>query len=231
MFYSERQQELLALLKKEKSMRVSAIASKLFTSESTVRRDLTALEQEGLVRRTFGGAVLCETEHTDEPLVIRNAKNTRAKGEIARRAAEHVRDGMVIFLDGSSTAAHLSPYLARFHDLTVVTNSPATSIALGECGIRNFCTGGELSHLSVSYTGAYAVQFIGDFNADIAFISCRGLSDEGVLTESNVEFVHIKRQMMKNARRRIFICDKSKIGRLYPHRLAEKSEFDEIIIE
>ncbi len=231
MFYSERQQELLALLKKEKSMRVSSIATRLFTSESTVRRDLTALEREGLVRRTFGGAVLCETEHTDEPLVIRNAKNTRAKSEIARRAAELVRDEMVLFLDGSSTAAHLAPHLARFRNLTVVTNSPATSIALGKYGIRNFCTGGEFSTLSVSYVGAYAMQFISDFNADIAFVSCRGLSDEGVLTESNVEFVHIKRQMLKNAKRHVFICDKSKIGRVFPHRLAQKEEFDDVIIE
>jgi DeoR/GlpR family transcriptional regulator of sugar metabolism len=231
MFYSERQEQLLALLKKEKSMRVSSIASKLFTSESTVRRDLTALESEGLVRRTFGGAVICETERADEPLVIRNTKNTKAKSEIAKRAAELVHDGMVIFLDSSSTAAHLVPYLTRFHDLTVITNSPATSIALGECGIRNFCTGGELSSRSVSFVGGYAQDFIRGFNADIAFISCRGLSEDGLLTESNVEFVHIKKQMMKNAKRKVFLCDRSKIDRSYPHRLATKDEFDDVIIE
>lgn len=231
MFYSERQEQLLSLLKKEKSMRVSTIASKLFTSESTVRRDLTALENEGLVRRTFGGAVICETERADEPLVIRNAKNTKAKSEIAKRAAELVRDGMVLFLDSSSTAAHLVPYLTRFHDLTVITNSPATSIALGECSIRNFCTGGELSSRSVSFVGGYAQDFIRSFNADIAFISCRGLSEDGLLTESNVEFVHIKKQMLRNAKRKVFLCDRSKIDRSYPHRLATKDEFDDVIIE
>lgn len=231
MFYSERQEELLALLKKEKSMRVSSIAAKLFTSESTVRRDLTVLEKEGLVRRTFGGAVICETERTDEPLVIRNTKNTKAKSEIAHRAAELVRDGMLIFLDSSTTAAHLVPHLARFHDLTVITNSPATSIALGECGIRNYCTGGEFSSISVSYIGGYAAEFIRSFNADIAFISCRGFSDEGLLTESNVEFVHIKKQMMKNANRCVFLCDSSKFGRIYSHRLADKSDFDDVITD
>ena len=223
--------EQLALLKKEKSMRVSSIASKLFTSESTVRRDLTALEKKGLVRRTFGGAVICETERSDEPLVIRNTKNKKAKSEIAHRAAELVRDGMVLFLDGSSTAAHLVPHLARFHNLTVITNSPATSIALGECGIQNFCTGGEFSAPSVSYVGGYAVEFIRDFHADIAFISCRGFSDDGLLTESNVEFVHIKKQMMKNARRKVFLCDSSKFGRIFSHRLAEKNDFDDIITD
>ena len=231
MFYSERQQQLLNLLKKEKSMRVASIASKLFTSESTVRRDLTALEKEGLVRRTFGGAVICETERADEPLGIRNTKNTKAKSEIARRAAELVRDGMVIFLDSSTTVAHLVPHLARFHGLTVVTNSPATSIALGECGIQNFCTGGEFSSPSVCYVGSHAQEFIRGFNADIAFISCRGFSDEGLLTESNVEFVHIKNQMMKNAKRRVFLCDSSKFGKTFSLRLAEKEEFDGIISE
>lgn len=231
MFYSERQEELLTLLKKEKSMRVSGIAAKLFTSESTVRRDLTALEKEGLVRRTFGGAVIRETERADEPLLIRNTKNTKAKSEIARRAAELVRDGMLIFLDSSTTAAHLVPHLAHFHDLTVITNSPATSIALGECGIQNFCTGGEFSAPSGSYVGGYAVEFIRDFRADIAFISCRGFSDDGLLTESNVEFVHIKKQMMKNAKRKIFLCDSSKFGRIFSQRLAEKSDFDDIITE
>lgn len=231
MFYSERQEELITLLKKEKSMRVSSIAAKLFTSESTVRRDLTALEKEGLVRRTFGGAVICESENPDEPLVIRNTKNQKAKSEIAYRAAELVRDGMVLFLDGSSTAAHLVSHLARFRDLTVITNSPATSIALGECGIRNFCTGGEFSSPSVSYVGGYAVDFIRDFHADIAFISCRGFSDDGLLTESNVDFVHIKKQMMKNAKRRVFLCDSSKFGRVFSHRLADKSDFDDIITD
>ncbi len=231
MFYSERQEQLLSLLKKEKSMRTSSIAAKLFTSESTVRRDLTALEKEGLVRRTFGGAVICETERTDEPLVIRNTKNTEAKNEIAKRAAELVRDGMVIFLDSSSTAAHLVAHLARFHDLTVITNGPATSIALGERGIQNYCTGGEFSSLSVSYVGGYAQEFIRGFNADIAFVSCRGFSDDGLLTESNVEFVHIKKQMLKNAKRRVFLCDSSKFGKIFPHRLGTKDEFDDIISE
>lgn len=231
MFYSERQEELLALLKKEKSMRVSSIAAKLFTSESTVRRDLTALEKEGLLRRTFGGAVIRETERADEPLVIRNTKNKKAKEEIARRAAELVRDGMLIFLDSSTTAAHLVPHLARFHELTVVTNSPAISIALGEVGIQNFCTGGEFSAPSGSYVGGYTVDFLRDFYADIAFISCRGFSDDGLLTESNVEFVHVKKQMMRNAKRRVFICDSSKFGRVFSQRLADKSDFDDIITD
>jgi DeoR/GlpR family transcriptional regulator of sugar metabolism len=123
------------------------------------------------------------------------------------------------------------PHLARFHELTVVTNSPAISIALGEVGIQNFCTGGEFSAPSGSYVGGYTVDFLRDFYADIAFISCRGFSDDGLLTESNVEFVHVKKQMMRNAKRRVFICDSSKFGRVFSQRLADKSDFDDIITD
>ena len=228
MLQIERQEQIMELLGKTPAMRIGQIAAALYISEATVRRDLSAMEQKGLVRRVYGGVTL---KKEDMPLELRRQEHAAAKEEIALRATALLRDGMTVFLDSSSTVQHLLPHLTRFHDMTVITNSPATSIALGECGIRNFCTGGELSSRSVSFVGGYAQDFIRGFNADIAFISCRGLSEDGLLTESNVEFVHVKKQMLKNAKRRVFLCDRSKFERTYPHRLATQDEFDDVIIE
>ena len=147
MFNIERQKEILHILEQRKSISVSELARLLYTSESTVRRDLSELERSGKVRRTFGGVVLEETLNREVPLLLRRSQNHEAKQKIAAKAASLIQNDQVIFLDASSTVAHLVPYLAKFSDLTVITNSPNTALELGSLGIRTYCTGGLLLDL------------------------------------------------------------------------------------
>ena len=231
MYHSERQMQLLALLQKEKSLSVHRLAKLLSISESSVRRDLASLEELGKIKRTYGGAVLFEAPEREVSLMYRSSQNIREKAEIASKASKYIKDGMLIFLDASSSAAQLIPYLEGFKDLTVVTNSPTTSMRLGELNIRNYCTGGLLLRHSLAYVGNGATDFIGRFTADVVFFSCRGLSDNGILSDSMEEEVHIRRVMLQNAKKKVFLCDRSKYGQEYPYRLCKIEELDEVVTE
>lgn len=229
MYYSERQAQILALLEKEKSISVHRLAKLLSISESSVRRDLAALEEIGKIKRTFGGAVLFEAAEREVSLMYRRSQHMQEKAEIALKASKYLRDGMMIFLDASSSAAQMIPHLEGFKDVTVVTNSPSTSMKLGELKIRNYCTGGLLLNHSIAYVGSGAADFVSRFTADILFFSCRGLSEDGILSDSMEEEVQIRRVMLQNAKKKIFLCDSSKYGQSYPYRLCRADDVDEII--
>ena len=231
MYYRERHNKILDILQKRNSASVHFLAQALYVSEPTIRRDLAVLQEQGKIRRTFGGAVLSDMINKEVPFVLREHENRRAKDAIARMAAKHIRDGQIIFLDASSTASYLTPYLASFSDLTVITNSPKTSLKLAELKIRSLSTGGLLLENSISFVGAHAENFVRNFNADIFFFSCRGITVDGQLTDSSMEESQLRRIMMEHSKKKIFLCTSNKIGRKYMYNLCDVSAVDGVICE
>ena len=131
MSLNEREQSVLDLLSSNTVVSVGTIAKKLFVSEPTARRYLSALAEKGLVIRTHGGVIINNlSENRNMPLYLRLSAMTEDKKLIASSAAKLIRDGNVIFLDASSTAFHMLPYLEGFRELLVVTNSLKTAITL-----------------------------------------------------------------------------------------------------
>ena len=206
MFNVERQQEILNILEKNKSVSVNKLSKLLFVSAPTVRRDLSILENQGKVLRTHGGVVLRQAAENEIPLMFREEQNSRSKQIIAEKAAVHISDGNVIFLDASSTVAHIIPHLKKFNDIVVVTNSPKTSLRLGEENIRNYCTGGLLLTHSIAYVGNEAEAFITNINADIFFFSSRGYVEDGNISDSSVEEAAVKKAMIKHADKSFYLC-------------------------
>ncbi len=229
MFYSERHDKIIEMLKTKSQMTVHALATALYVSEPTIRRDLTYLEEAGLVRRTFGGAVINENKTNEVPLVLREQENRQIKEQLALKAIEHISDGNIIFLDASSTVSKIVKHLPKFHDLTIITNSPKTSLKLAEYKIRSFCTGGLLLEQSVAYIGSATRKFVESFNADIVFFSCRGVSDDGILNDSSMEEIEIKQAMMQQSKKKIFLCSSDKFGKTYAYNLCNSRELDVII--
>lgn len=229
MYYSERLEQIVEILKSKNNASVHYLAKKLFVSEPTIRRDLHVLESEGKIKRTYGGAVLSELLNVEVPYSCRSREDASEKDFIARLAVKHIKDGQVLFLDASTTVQTIVKYLTPFHNLTVVTNSPKTSLMLAERQIRSFSTGGLLLENSIAYVGSMAERFIKNFNADILFLSCRGISDDGVLSDSSVEESEIRRVMMAHAKKKIFLCVSGKVGKEYMYKLADADELDEII--
>lgn len=231
MYYTERHNEIIAILKERHAASVHDLAKRLYVSEPTIRRDLLALEKEGKIRRTFGGAVLGTVIENEIPLVIREQVEVEAKRKIADRAAEYIRDGQVLFLDASSTVFYLLERLAGFRDLTVITNSPKAPLKLAEMKINCICTGGMLLKNAVSFVGPHAEGLVRRFNADLFFFSCRGLSEDGLLTDSSVEESELRRVMMAQAQKNILLCTGEKLGKKYLYSLCTASELDGIICD
>lgn len=231
MYNLERQEEIIKLLEKNKSMSVTKLAKLLYVSQPTVRRDLSILEEQGKVQRTHGGVVLRKISDAEIPLMFREDQNNTSKKMIAEKAAGLISDGNVIFLDASSTVSYLIPYLERFNDIIVVTNSPKTSMRLGERNIKNYCTGGLLLMHSVAFVGSETEKFIANINADIFFFSSRGYIEGGMITDSSEREVAVKKAMLKNADKVYYLCDSSKKNQKYAFNICNLKDIDGMIDE
>ena len=231
MYNVERQEQIIKILENEKSASVKSLAARLFVSQPTLRRDLTTLEERGKVQRTHGGVVLRKSSDAEIPLVFREDQNNSSKKAIAQKAAEFINDGDVIFLDASSTVSYLIPYLERFNDIIVVTNSPKISMKLGERKIKNYCTGGLLLMHSVAFVGNETERFVSSINADLFFFSSRGYTENGTITDSSEREAAVKKAILKNAARSYYLCDSSKRDKKYAFNICSVKDVCEIIDE
>ena len=145
--------------------------------------------------------------------MFREDQNARAKQIIAQKAAPLIHDGDVIFLDASSTVSFLIPHLEKLKDIVVITNSPKTSLCLGESKIRNYCTGGQLLIHSLAYVGGETERFISNFNMDIFLFSSRGYTEGGMITDSSDREVSAKRAMLQKCRHKLLFGRHQQIGK------------------
>ncbi len=231
MFNLERQNEILNILEKDGSISVNELSARLYVSPPTVRRDLDILQKQGKVSRTHGGVLLRKSAESEIPLMWREEQNNKSKRMISQKAVGYINNGDVIFLDASSTVSYLIPYLKDFEDIIVITNSPKSSMRLGEAQVKNYCTGGLLLNHSVAYVGSEAERFVSNINADLFFFSSRGYTEDGLITDSSVEEATIKKAMMKNAERSFYLCDSSKIGKKYMYNICTSSDVEAVITE
>ena len=141
MHTTERQENILTILRQSSYITVTELASRTFASPSSIRRDLTFLENNGLVHRTHGGVTLPEAAAGVSSFSNRKRKNTREKRLIARKAATLLQDGQTILLDGSSSVTYLLPIIAKFSGIQVYTNNLSTAIDAIELGISTNCLG------------------------------------------------------------------------------------------
>jgi DeoR/GlpR family transcriptional regulator of sugar metabolism len=229
----EREKQILEVLLKEKRVTVGQLAKRLFISEPSVRRDLARLEKQNLIKRVHGGAVLEETALSKNkiPFLIREYEQSSAKTLIAQKAIELVSDNDVVFLDASTSCYYLIPFLASKRNLTVITNGVKALAKLAEYDITTFSTGGALVNSCLVLVGAEACKTIEGFNADVAFFSCRGVSEEGFLTDIAREENIVRNSMIQNAKKAYLLCATEKFGKRYFHNLCHKDDLDGVITE
>ncbi len=231
MLIISRHQQILEILKREGSAGVARLARELFASEPTIRRDLAILEEQGYLKRVYGGAVIGVAPDREIPYAVRAGEQEDAKTRIARKAAAYLRKDSVIFLDASSTAARMVDAIAEVGDILVVTSGAKTAIALAERGVRVISTGGQMITKSFSFVGSHAEACVRGIRADAMFFSCRGLSDAGEMTDISIEEVNLRRVMFERAKTKLLLCDSSKFGKQYMYSLGYRDEIDAVISE
>lgn len=213
-----RSQEILQQLLRAGGVSVDELAAQLGVSPSTVRRYLNALEQQGLLRRTHGGAVSVEPllyEPFRHVSSFQEQEERRAveKRRIGLAAAELIADGEIIAIGAGTTTTQVARSIRHRKGITVVTN--AINIAM-ELSHRNdlkvIVTGGSLSGDWFALVGPSAITSVGEIFVDKVFIGVDGIHAERGLTTNYPDQAAIHRAMMRQARQRIVVADHHKIG-------------------
>jgi len=226
----ERRNQILATLETEKRVLVPELAKKYAVTEETIRRDLEKLENEGLLKKTYGGAVQADNLSADLPYLTRVETNKAQKLIIADKIIKLIKPKENIMLDASSTCVHIARKLKKLDKLTIITNSVEI---LMECSnadnINAISTGGVLRGPSLSLIGSSAAQAISRFTADKAIISCKGLDFEKGIMESHLEEAETKKSMIDNTRELILAVDSSKFNRLSFAKMLDIKRIDLIV--
>ena len=233
MMNREREQEILSILKTTNSfVTVRQLCESLYASESSIRRDLKALEARGLVKRSYGGAELENNYSNIVTFNYRTRQNISAKRKIAQKAAPLIKDGDIVFLDQSSTAFYLAEQIIDRSSLTVVTNNIEITMLLSNSKIRLLSSGGFLSDENRNcLIGGDAQRTFEGIYADIAFFSVKAVSEDGVVTDCSREEVVVRDAMLKNAAKRVLLCDSSKFGGRAPFKQCKLEDVDWLISE
>lgn len=226
----ERKKTIIDILAKNYSVTVNELVKILYVSHATVRRDLTELSQERLIKKVYGGAVALKGSAIEEPLSVRQKENLVKKNYLGRIAANLIKDGSTLFLDSSSTCLAMTDYLSNISNLTIVTNGIQVLDKLSNFNHTvAFCCGGRIRENTKSLVGSSAIEYISRFNADYAFISCRGLSEQGILTDSSEEEVAVKLAFIKNAAKAVLLIDSEKFDKKFFVKIIDLSELDILI--
>ncbi|RVJ35434.1 DeoR/GlpR transcriptional regulator [Sinorhizobium medicae] len=213
-----RHEEILRRLAAEGSVSIAELSAHFDVSRETIRRDMKLLADRGQLDVVHGGATLFEP--IEPALVHRSEENATAKAAIGLKAAELVKDGMVVFLDSGTTTLAVAHALDGLRDLTVCTTGLA--IALHMCRqprARVHMLGGEIDPAEEAAVGLDALEAIGRFRVDIAFLGGGGLSPDGEVTDFTRNGAEQRSRMIAMAGKAYFVLDSSKFGRLTPLRI------------
>ncbi len=211
----ERKNEILEILQKEQRVLVSELAKRYDVTEETIRRDLEKLERDGLVKKTYGGAVLNKNTNVDLPLRVREKTNREEKQKVAELSAELIEEGDSIMLDASSTSLMIAQQIKNRKKLTVITTSVEVLIELAQSeGIKVISTGGDLKASSLSLVGRTTENCLGGYNVDKAFVSCKGIDMSRGIMESNELEAGVKLMMKRSAKQTALVIDSSKFDHI-----------------
>lgn len=224
------EKEILEMLQSQQYASIDEIANKLFISPSTVRRKLNNLQQKGLITRTHGGAQLNDKNNFFPSFTFRVHQNSFEKKKMALTAIKLIKNGDVIFLDGTTSAFFIAEYLSEFENIRVITNGIDTLSLLSKYNVAAYSTGGCIQEENRSVLiGHYAEQTIGNFHADIVFFSAQSVDENGEIYDCFEEENVIRKAMLRHAKKKVFLCDSTKFGKTSPFHLCSLKDVDYIV--
>ncbi|GAB3465809.1 DeoR/GlpR family DNA-binding transcription regulator [Streptomonospora sediminis] len=211
MYAEERQRSILERARRDGKVDVARLASEFDVTYETVRRDLTALERHGVLRRVHGGAIPVERLGFEPTLAQRDSVMTPEKERIAKAALDEVPVEGAVLLDAGTTTGRLAEQLPS--DLTVVTNSVSIGLTLTpRANINLMLLGGRLRPRTQATVESWALQALEETFVDVAFMACNGVSAEHGLTTPDTAEAQVKRAMIRSARRVVLLADHTKVG-------------------
>ena len=228
----ERQLKIAELVDKNGGIRTSELSSMFDVSEMTILRDLSFLEQQGILKRVYGGAIAAKNSTQELSSILRQEIHSEEKDRIARRALKLISDGDSLFLDSSTTALALARRLSGKMNLTVVSNGfDVLNELKANPDIKLISPGGELNKTTYTFVGPNTDNMLKEFFADKAFISIAGISISAGLTVENQVQSHVKYIMLANALQRIVLVDSSKFDVVKLSKVCSIGEISTIVTD
>ena len=206
---------ILELLEKKRTITVTELTELLHTSESTVRRDLNALDRAGKLVKVFGGAVTADMPfHPEEPSVAQKMELMQEeKKRIAEHAANLIKPGDFIYLDAGTTTGFMIDFMVG-KNVTIVTNAVDHARRLAAAGMRVLLIGGELKGTTEAVVGNHAILSLQDYHFSKGFFGTNGLSKKEGLTTPDYNEAIVKKTAVNSCRERYVLCDSAKFGNI-----------------
>lgn len=229
----DRLNKMLAVINEKQSVDVQTLMRMFYASESTIRRNLRELESAGLIIRSRGAAISV-SKKADNVISFANRKRVAQieKDAIAAEAVKTcVREGMVVMLDASSTAAEAVKYLKNYNDVIVITSGIETLLYLAQTDIKYYSSGGQAYNKSYSFIGQTAIDTIKTFNADVCLTSCHGLSDDGYATDNSIFENDVRSAILGQSKRKALLIDSTKINKTCYGNLQNISYYDDVFCD
>lgn len=226
---SQRAREILDVLNENGTARIQDLAVRLSVTQETIRRTVSALEQQGLVTKAHGGVSL-KNWGLEPSFAQRFVQNQSTKRRIGEAVAALISNGASLILDVGSTTAYVAQALRQKHDLLVVTNSlPVAQALAGQNGNRVFMAGGELRSHDGGAFGPDARAFVRQFRVRHAILSVAGVDAKAGFLLQDLPEAEFSRTIIGCADETIVAADASKFGIAAPIRIAEPESFHRLV--
>lgn len=222
MLGEERQQAILAVVEQKRSVSVQELMQLLDISESTIRRDLNALDKEGRLVKVHGGAMAIggSIHAKDDAVEYRKEINREEKIEIARYAAALIEDQDVVYMDAGTTTELMIDYITA-QNVTFVTNSFAHAKHLSQKGYPTYVLGGEFKPVTEAIVGEEAILSLDKYNFTKGFWGTNGVTKVNGFSTPDVKEAMVKKKSMQKTKERFVLCDSSKFGEICSISFAE----------
>ena len=226
---NNREKEILNMLYVKGRVTVEELAKTLFVSEMTIRRDLSEMEKGGYLRRYRGGAVL-KADNREMPITERVYLDEDEKKELCQRCVPFLNDGLTVYLDSSSTCLYLISHIQKYKNILIVTNSVQAVLSASVYHIPCLLIGGEYYEQDMCLVGSIAEQYARDMNIDVAFFTTAAYSDDGIISDFDVKQTMIRKIILKNAKKSVFLYERSKLGKKMTYTLCRRKDVTAVIV-
>ena len=216
MLAKERQDEIFSIIKQKKAIKMSDVVKKYQVSHETARRDLEVLQEQGLIKRVYGGAILSEQVSSlagmaEQPCIM-DASSSVEREAIGREAAKLVKEGDTVLLSVGSTVLQIAKHIRDIKHITVLTNSIFVLNELIDSDVRMFVLGGCVNSSEYDMEGHLTVEALKHFCVDIAFICAGGITKENGVSDYNCEVAQVNKAILSRARKTVLVAHAKKFG-------------------
>lgn len=235
----ERRNKIIEHIQERSTVKVIELSKLFSVTEETIRKDLEKLEKQGVLKRSYGGAILVEEMETkeikegeDTPFSIRSREHIEAKNKMGKTIAGMFKEGEIVILDSSTTCLEVAKNIESNKKITIITNGISIVLQMSNNEQATvLSTGGTLRSRSLSFIGPTAKSNIKNYYADKAVISCKGVDDKRGIMDSNELETEIKRAMIGCAKEVILAVNSTKLGKASLYKVIDLEKIDYLITD